>query len=102
MIKKKDVLKDVSGSVFKAITASCCVEFGEGFPRYYLHGDEETGDLYDYSGEHKPSNVLFTAVYRGEVPDDDMGGFDYETMENPDFTSVVEDLAEQWKSVYYK
>lgn len=97
MIVRENVLKNVEDAVFKAITESCCMEENAlGNVTYYLHGDEETGDLYECSGEHNPSNVLFTAEYKGEMEDD----FGYESKDNTDFMDVVNDLSDQWLEKY--
>lgn len=98
MITKANVLEDTKSAIFEAITTSCCMEEDDCGCRYYLHGNEETGDLYECSGEQNPQNVLFTAIYFGELEED----FGHESMDNVDFVNVVEDLADQWMEVYAK
>lgn len=59
MITKSKVLENINDAIFEAITTSCCIEEDSCGCRYYLHGNEKTGDLYEYSDEQSPQNVLF-------------------------------------------
>lgn len=98
MITRTKVLENINNAIFEAITTACCMEEDSCGCRYYLHGNEETGDLYECSGEQSPQNVLFSSIYFGELEED----FAHENTNNVDFINVVEDLADQWLAIYRK
>lgn len=90
-------------AIFEILTTAASAEvepFGSGDLIYYLHGDEETGDLFENGDDLDHQNLLFTARYDASEDDPDDSSWSWENRDNSRFMDTVEDLADQWLEKY--
>lgn len=86
-----------------------CITDGQAdiFPEYYIQVDPETGKMFsDPSRSARDERfgecVEFSVVYQGAEADKNYEWPEYdewkfETLDNPDFKRVVDDICDQWE-----